>query len=109
MRDKEEATPAKYSLLISDLREAVFESSGRADPAARQAAATGEALPEPWSSYTMKVRDEPWEVTDSDIENLKSAGHSEDEIFEMTVAAAVGASLYALDAGLRTLHAHRPD
>ncbi|MGH3377832.1 MAG: hypothetical protein ACRDP6_24170 [Actinoallomurus sp.] len=105
MRGKEELTAAKYSRLVSDLRAAVFEGSGRIDSAVRQSAATGEALSEPWLSYTAKVRDEPWGLTDSDIENLKAAGHGEDEIFEMTVAAAVGASLYALDVGLRTLHA----
>ena len=105
MRGKEEPTAAKYSRLISDLRVAVLEGPGQVDPATRQSAATGEALSEPWLSYTAKVRDESWGVTDSDMENLKAAGHNEDEIFEMTVAAAVSASLYALDAGLRTLHA----
>jgi hypothetical protein len=105
MRDKEEPTAAKYSRLISDLREAVFEGSGQLDPETRKSATTGEALSEPWLSYTAKVRDESWAVTDSDIEDLKAVGHNEDEIFEMTVAAAVGAALEALDAGLRTLHA----
>jgi hypothetical protein len=104
MGDKEEPAAARYSPLISDLREAVFEGPGRADPAMRRAAATGEGLPEPWLSYTAKIRNEAWSVTDSDIENLRAAGHSEDEIFEMTVAAAVGASLRTLDAGLRALH-----
>jgi hypothetical protein len=102
MHDKE-PTEAKYSRLVSDLRKAVFEGPGRTDPATRQSAATGEALPEPWLSYTAKVRDDSWGVTDADIGNLKAAGHSEDEIFEMTVAASVGASLRALDAGLRAL------
>ncbi|MCO5972519.1 hypothetical protein [Actinoallomurus soli] len=105
MRDEEEATAAKYSRLISDLREAVFEGPGRTDQAARKSAATGGALAEPWLSYAAKVRDESWGVTDSDIEDLKAAGHNEDEIFEITVAAAVGAALRALDAGLRTLRA----
>jgi hypothetical protein len=103
MRGKEEPTAAKYARLISDLREAVFEGPGQTDPAVRQSAATGEALSEPWLSYTTRVKDEPWDVTDSDVENLKAAGHSEDEIFEMTVAAAVGASLRMLDAGLQAL------
>ncbi len=103
MHDKDGRTAAKYSRLISDLRKAVFDGPGRTDPAMRQSAATGEALTEPWLSYTAKIRDEPWGVTDSDIENLRAAGHSEDEIFEMTVAAAVGASLRTLDAGLLAL------
>ena len=103
MRDKEGPTAAKYSRLVSDLREAVFEGSGRVDPAMRRCAATGDALAEPWLSYTTKIRNEAWSVTDSDIENLRAAGHSEDVIFEMTVAAAVGASLRMLETGLRAL------
>ena len=35
-------------------------------------------------------------VTDADVEALKAAGHSEDEIFEQTVSAAVGAGLLRL-------------
>jgi hypothetical protein len=105
MSGKDELTADKYARLIADLRAAVFEGPGRVGTAARRAAATGEGLDEPWSSYTAKVKDEPWAMTDADIEDLKAAGHSEDEIFEMTVAAAVGAALHALDAGLRTLTA----
>jgi hypothetical protein len=103
MRDKDDSASARYSQFVTDLRRAVFEGSGQVDPALRQSAATGEALSEPWSSYTDKVRNEPWSVADSDIDDLKAAGHSEDEIFEMTVAAALGASLHILDAGLGAL------
>lgn len=42
-------------------------------------------------------------VTDRDIEELKEAGFSEDEIFEQTVSVAVAAGLERLDAGLGTL------
>lgn len=105
MSGKDKSAAATCSELISDLRAAVFEGPGRTDPAIRRSAATGEALSEPWLSYTAKVRDESWGMTDSDIEDLKAAGHNEDEIFEMTVAASVGASLHALDAALRTLRA----
>jgi hypothetical protein len=104
MRDKGESAAAKYSGLISALRQAVLENPARTDSALRQSAATGEALAEPWLSYTAKVRDESWAMTDSDVDDLRAAGHNEDEIFEMTVAAAVGASLRALDAGLQALH-----
>jgi hypothetical protein len=104
MPGKEGPTAAKYSRVVSDLRQSVFQGPGQVDPQMRQSAASGEALPEPWLSYTAKIRNEPWSVTDSDIESLRAAGHSEDEIFEMTVAAAVGASLRTLDAGLQALH-----
>ena len=56
-------------------------------------------------------RDRSYAVTDADVERLRAAGHSEDEIFEVTVAAAVGAALGSLDAGLRALdgEAVRPE
>jgi alkylhydroperoxidase family enzyme len=42
-------------------------------------------------------------VTDDDVDALRASGLSEDEIFEVTVSAAVAAGLERLDAGLRTL------
>jgi alkylhydroperoxidase family enzyme len=40
---------------------------------------------------------------DEDVEALKASGCSEDEIFEQTVAAAVGEGLRRLEAGMRAL------
>ena len=40
-------------------------------------------------SYLAKVRERAYAITDADVQALKDAGHSEDEIFERTVAAAV--------------------
>ena len=42
-------------------------------------------------------------VGDADVRALKDAGHSEDEIFEQTVSAAVAAGLDRLDAALDAL------
>jgi alkylhydroperoxidase family enzyme len=44
------------------------------------------------------VRTHAYKVTDSDVEQLKAAGLSEDEIFEQTVAAAISEGLRRLDA-----------
>src|ERR1700677_3191401 len=103
MPSREAPTTDKYSQLVSDLRAAVVEGPGRIDAALRQAAATGEKISEPWLSYTLKVRDGATGITDADIDSLKAAGHTEDEIFEMTIAAAAGASLHTLEAGLRAV------
>lgn len=103
--NRDGSVAAKYSGLISDLREAVFGEQGQVDPELRRSAASGDPLPDPWKSYVAKVRNESWDIEDSDIEDLKAVGRNEDEIFEMTVAAAVGASLRTLNAGLRALHA----
>jgi hypothetical protein len=49
------------------------------------------------------VRERAYTITDADIEELKTAGVGEDEIFEQTVAAAIGEGLRRLEAGLRAL------
>jgi hypothetical protein len=49
------------------------------------------------SNYLAKVRDRAFAVTDRDVEALKEAGISEDEIFEQTVAVAIGEGLRRLD------------
>jgi alkylhydroperoxidase family enzyme len=46
------------------------------------------------------VRDASYKITDTDIDRLTAAGYTEDQIFEVTVAAAVGAALSCFDAGL---------
>jgi AhpD family alkylhydroperoxidase len=88
-----------------NLRHAVLEAPGTTDPALRTAAATGGPLPEPWQSYATTVRDASYKITDTDIDRL-AAGHTEDEIFEITVAAAFGPAVHGFDAGRRAL-AHK--
>jgi alkylhydroperoxidase family enzyme len=69
----------------------------------REAADPGRPAPAAFGPYLEKVRSGAYRVTDGDVEALRAAGHSEDEIFERTVAAAVAAGLERLDAGLETL------
>ena len=69
----------------------------------RDAAQPGRAAPSELAGYLEKVRLHAYKVTDKDVQALKEAGFSEDEIFEQTVAAAVGAGLERLEAGLGTL------
>jgi alkylhydroperoxidase family enzyme len=49
------------------------------------------------------VRRHAFKVTDDDVQALRSAGYSEDQIFEMTVAAAYGAAAARLASGLRAM------
>jgi alkylhydroperoxidase family enzyme len=78
----------RYDTLIGELREAA-----RPDRAA----------PEAMTEYLDKVRRNAPTVTDADVDALKAAGFSEDEIFEQTVATAVAAGLERLDAGMAAL------
>jgi alkylhydroperoxidase family enzyme len=89
--------------LAAEIRQAVFATKAATDPGTRSAAASGGSLPEPWPAYAASVRDHSYRVTGTDIERLTAAGHSEDEIFEVTVSAAVGAALLSLDAGMRAV------
>jgi alkylhydroperoxidase family enzyme len=87
--------------LVENLRYSVFESPAKTAPELRKSAATGESLAEPWQTYAAMVRDQSYRIADTDINRLKASGHSEDEIFEITVAATVGAALRSFDAGRR--------
>lgn len=86
-----------------DLRESVFEQPARTSPELRRAAGTGEGPAEPWRDYAALVRDASHRITDDDVRRLLAAGHSEDEVFEVTVAAAVGAALHSFDAARKGL------
>ncbi|GAB3410564.1 carboxymuconolactone decarboxylase family protein [Flindersiella endophytica] len=77
--------------------------SAHTTPELRAAAANGDPLPQDWQQYVTQVRDHSYELTDADIRKLQSSGHTDDEIFELTVAAAVGAADRALTAGVRAL------
>ena len=50
------------------------------------------------AAYLEKVRTRAYTVTDADVDALKAAGLTEDEIFEQTVAAAISEGLRRLDA-----------
>ena len=69
----------------------------------RDASQPERPTPPELAPYLEKVRLHAYRVTDGDVDALKAAGFSEDEIFEHTVSAAVSAGLERLDAGLRAL------
>lgn len=54
-------------------------------------------------AYVDKVILHAYKVTDRDVELLKQAGYSEDDIFEVTLSASFGASAARFDAGLDAL------
>ena len=56
-------------------------------------------------AYLAKVRAAAYKVTDADVQALKDAGVSEDEIFEQTVAAAISEGLRRLDAAAAAIQA----
>ena len=64
-----------------------------------RANAEANASPRPeLAEYLEKVRTCAYGITDADVDALKRAGVTEDEIFEQTVAVAIGEGLRRLDA-----------
>jgi alkylhydroperoxidase family enzyme len=76
--------------------------SNHLDALRANVANTAPAPPE-LTTYLEKVRTRAYTVTDADVENLKAAGLSEDEIFEQTVAAAISEGLRRLDAAAEAI------
>lgn len=81
----------------------VSAGPGRLGAAERSAAASEGALPPPLDALARKIRARALDVTAGDIEAAKAAGYSEDQLFELTVATALGGSARRLDAALRAL------
>ncbi|HEY1573015.1 MAG TPA: hypothetical protein VGG05_16855 [Pseudonocardiaceae bacterium] len=89
--------------VVAAMRHAVLVAPATTDPGLRAAAAAGDPLPEPWQSYATAVRDTSYRITDADLDRLTAAGYTEDQIYEVTVAAALGAALRSDDAGRAAL------
>jgi alkylhydroperoxidase family enzyme len=69
----------------------------------RDNVAAARPAPADMAPYLAKVRERAYTVTDADIEALKNAGFSEDEIFEQTVTTAIGEGLRRLDVALEVI------
>jgi alkylhydroperoxidase family enzyme len=82
---------------------AVLEGDGVTPRAARRAAYAGRAHDPAVARYLECVRRHAYRVTDADVDRLRAAGLDDDAIFELTIAAAIGAGIERLRAGLSLL------
>ena len=108
-REERMAAADRHAARVAGLRRAVFDSPGVSGLAERAAAASVDGVPPPLDAYVAKVDGAAYRITDADVAALKAAGCSEEEIFEVTVAAAVGAALRGLDAGMRAMRGGSED
>ena len=69
----------------------------------RRAASSDVSPPPAMKPYLEKVRTGAFAVTDEDVDALKRAGVTEDEIFEATVAVAIREGLRRLDTALEVI------
>jgi len=107
---KHDIAPINYGLvadpyggMLERLKYAVLYGPGDLDLALRKVACAAGDVPGALGSYVKKVVQDAHGVTDEDIEGLRLSGWSDDEIFEITVSAALGAGLVRLESGLSAL------
>jgi alkylhydroperoxidase family enzyme len=109
----------RYDALVQAITDAVVAGPGKAPSELRRAvlaraarlagARSGAPAPAPFATYVDKVAQHAYKVTDADVAALESAGHSEDAVFEVTAAAALGAALGRLERGMAALRGEAPD
>lgn len=106
----------RYTELVERLRASVLLGKGKTDPGLRQAVAarsaelgggpaapSGAPIPASLRDLVDKTALHAHRITDEEIQALLRAGHSEDQIFEIAVSAAVGGGLARLERGLAAL------
>jgi alkylhydroperoxidase family enzyme len=79
-----------FGARLQELHERVTEGRGELPAGVRRAAARGHSLPGEAQTYAEKVRRHAYKIVDKDVEDLRAAGWSEDQIFELTIAIAMG-------------------
>lgn len=89
--------------LVDALVTAVLKTPGATDSATRHRARAGTTEDEVLGAYLDKVRQHAYRIVDGDVDALTAAGLSDDAIFEMTVAAALGAAERRMSVGLSLL------
>ncbi|WP_037062845.1 hypothetical protein [Pseudonocardia acaciae] len=98
MQDEDSKRAAQRALV-----DRVRSGDGRASAEQRARAFDNEGLAPPLGTLIAKVADAPARVTEADLAEAKAAGHTEDELFELVVCAAVGKSTRLYEAGLAAL------
>jgi hypothetical protein len=101
----------RYAAFTRRLIDSVLGAPGHTSSELRRVALARAAQPgvpaaglaAPLGRYVDTVARHAYRLTDDDLAALRRAGNSEDAIFEITVAAALGAALGRLERGLAAL------
>jgi hypothetical protein len=107
---------SRHMDLVRRLKDCVLGGKGVTPAALRQAAAARAAevaglppgepageIPADLQKYVETIGLHAYRITDEDVEALKRAGYSDDEIFEVSISAALGAGMSRLERGLAAL------
>lgn len=93
----------EYARKLETLMKSVFEGPGRLPAETRRALAERKFVPAALEKFRDKVFDRAVEISDEDVDALRAAGMTEDEIYEAAVASALGAARVRLDAALSAI------
>ena len=85
------------------LADRVLTGEGKTSHELRAGAFANAGVPAPADALIGKVAMSPTRVTDADFAAARGSGYSEDQLFELVIAAAVGQSARMYDAGLAAL------
>ena len=93
----------RFDAEIDALRAAVVDGPGELDAGVRRAVFNGRNAPPEAATYVEKMRRHAYKVTDADVDALLANGWSEEQVFELTVATALGEGNRRLEAALRAI------
>jgi hypothetical protein len=101
----EGAAPAggRKRVLFRGLVDHILNGTGTASAQDRALAFGNAGLAPPLDTLIGKVATRPVQVSDADFATARSAGYTEDQLFELVVCAAVGESERRYEAGLAAL------
>ena len=91
-----------HANLRDKVLKSVLDGPGESDPAIRNAVADGKAVPAELHVLVDKIHRHAYKVTDEDMKRLQ-AKYGDDQMFEIVVSAALGASRNRLLAGMKAL------
>jgi hypothetical protein len=83
----------------------ILAGEGKASREQRRGAFDNAGLGEPMRTLISNVAEHPTNVTDEDFAAARASGQSEDQIFEMVIAAAIGHATRQYDTALSALDA----
>ena len=89
--------------LIRAIEQRILTGPGMAPPDLRAKAFKNSDLNEPLSTLLDKVANRSFQVTDADFAAATAAGFTADQLFELVICAAVGASSRLYQTGLAAL------
>ena len=99
------ARGSRYGEFVERVTRSLIDGPGKLPSETRRAIVNREtgAIPAQLKPYVLKVALHAYKVEDDDVTGLKREGMSEDQIFEATACAAVGAALLRLAKGMAAL------